>query len=506
MTSVLLGDIPERNAGRYGPARWAVRHGEHVLSWGELAENARRRAHALAAQGIGEGDRVVLSLPNGNAFFELTFAIWKLGATPTVVSPRLPLYELKGIVELAEPKAIIADDTALYEALSAWPVTFGSDHPDSAPFASREAACWKVMTSGGSTGRPKLIVDHHAANMDEANPGMGIPEGGVMLNPAPLYHNFPFTMTIMNMLQGNSVAGMIKFDATECLRLIERCGVQWLLIVPTMMNRISRLPEEVRASFDVSSLETVWHTSAPIAPWLKLDWIEWLGPEKIWEMYGGTEGVAATVLNGKEWLEHRGSVGRAMRGEVVVRAEDGRQLPIGEVGEIFMRGSGGEEAQENYHYVGAESRRQADGFDSLGDFGWMDKDGYLYIADRRTDLILSGGRNIYPAEIEAVLTEHPAVAEAIAIGLPDPDLGACPHALVRLEIGQTITDAELLDFARERLIAYKLPRTIEFTETPLRDEAGKTRRSRLREERLAALATPKASRLIPTNQTRPRLR
>ena len=487
MAQILLGDVPERNAARLGPERLAIRHGEDVLSWGELADRSLRRAHALAAQGVEQGDRVVLALPNCNAFYELTFAIWKLGATPTVVSPRLPFAELSAILELAEPKAVVAADPGLRDRLQALPADFGRDHPETSPLTSIEAPSWKAMTSGGSTGRPKLIVDHHGTAMDDAVMRPDIPRDGVMLNPGPLYHNFPFAMTHVNLLNGTSVVGMAKFDAAEFLDLVERYRVQWVALVPTMMNRIARLPEEVRATHDMSSLETVWHTAAPIPPWLKEFWIDWIGPEKIWEMYGGTEGICTTQLSGTEWLAHRGSVGKPAGGEILIRAEDGSALPPGEVGEIYMRNTYTQPGTATYHYVGADSRRLPDGFESLGDYGWVDEDGYLYIADRRTDLILSGGRNIFPAEVEAVLLEHPAVAEAIVIGLPDEDLGAQVHAIVRLEDGVAAEADELLNFAREKLIAYKLPRTIEFTSQALRDEAGKARRSKLREERLAAM-------------------
>ena len=485
MAQVLLGDVPERNAGRLGPDRWAIRDDADVITWGELAQRTTRRARALAAHGVAPGDRVVLALPNANAFFELTFALWKLGATPTVVSPKLPAAELRAIVELAEPRAVIAADPALCSSLGALPITFGRDHPDTAPLQSREAPCWKVMTSGGSTGRPKLIVDHLGSSMDDDLRGLGMPVEGVMLNPAPLYHNFPFAMSHMMLLLGNSVVGMSTFDASGFLDLVERHRVQWVSLVPTMMNRIARLPEADRTARDMSSLETVWHTAAPIPPWLKQIWIDWLGPERIWEMYGGTEGFCTTQLNGVEWLQHRGSVGRATGGDLLIRGPDGTALPPGEVGEIYMRRDGATPGQTSYHYVGADPRRLDDGFESLGDFGWVDEAGYLYIADRRTDLILSGGRNVYPAEVEAALLEHPGIAEAIVIGLPDADLGARVHAIVRAEAGAApAVGDDLLAFAAERLVAYKLPRTIEFTESALRDEAGKARRGRLRDSRI----------------------
>jgi bile acid-coenzyme A ligase len=311
-----------------------------------------------------------------------------------------------------------------------------------------------------------------------------IPEDGVMLNPAPLYHNFPFAMTHMSMLSGCSVVGMTKFDPEQLLTLIDRHRVEWVNLVPTMMNRVARLPDNVRHRYDLSSLKTLWHTAAPIPPWLKEFWIDWIGPERIWEMYGGTEGFATTQLNGIEWLTHRGSVGRS-QSEILIRGDDGQKLPPGEVGEIFMRGRGD---KPTYEYRGADSRRLDDGFETFGDYGWLDADGYLYIADRRTDLILSGGSNIYPAEVEAALMEHPEIETAIVIGLPDEDLGAVPHAIIKLEDGATEPDiAGLRSFAGERLVHYKVPRSFEFTVEALRDEAGKVRRSRLLTERLEKL-------------------
>lgn len=487
MAEVLLGDVPERNAARLGADRWAVRHGDEALGWGELAGRTQRRAHALATRGVGRGDRVVLALPNGNAFYELTFALWKLGATPTVVSPRLPPAELRAIVELADPRLVIADDTVLREATGALPVDFGRDHPDSSPLPSLEAPHWKAMTSGGSTGRPKLIVDNLPSRMDDSLRGLGLPVDGMTINPGPLYHNMPFAMTHMSMLLGSSVLGMVKFDAAQFVDLVERWRPEFVTMVPTMMNRVARLPEEQRAGRDMSSLRTVWHTAAPIHASLKRFWIDWLGPDRIWEMYGGTEGFCTTQISGTEWLAHPGSVGKPVGGELLIRGEDGIPLPAGEVGEIFMRRAASAGAP-SYQYVGAEGRRLDDGFESFGDYGWADEDGYLYIADRRTDMILVGGRNIFPAEVESALLEHDDIAEAIVIGLPDADMGARIHAIVRLEEGANGLSADnLIAFAANRLVAYKLPRTVEFTSAALRDESGKARRSRLREERVAAM-------------------
>lgn len=483
-----LGDIPGFHAKRLGPARWCLSHGDETIGWGELERRATRRAWALRGQGVGQDDVVLLTLGNSNALYELTFALWKLGATPAVVSARLPLAELKEIIALAAPRAVVASDAQVRESVGALPPDFGRDHPRDEPIPAGVSTYWKVMTSGGSTGRPKLIVARKNSVFLDGHAVLGLPADKAVLNPGPCHHNMPFAMTHLALLRGNAIAGMAKFDPEEALRLIERHKVAWVNFVPTMMNRIWRLPEAVKASVDLSSLEAVWHTASPMAPQLKEAWIDWLGPERVFEIYGGTEGAGQTTLNGVEWLAHRGSVGRPQPGvELRIQAEDGSALPPREVGEIFMRIPGTGEAV--YHYVGAERRRTADGFESLGDHGWVDEEGYLYLAGRRTDLMLVGGANVYPAEIEAALIAHPGVETAVVIGLPDEDMGELPHAIVNRNPRHTppVTEAELRAFLETRLSRVKLPRTIEFVTEPLRDDAGKVRRSKLRDERLGAV-------------------
>jgi bile acid-coenzyme A ligase len=201
----------------------------------------------------------------------------------------------------------------------------------------------------------------------------------------------------------------------------------------------------------------------------------------MWELYGGTEGVAATVISDKEWLAHRGSVGLPTPGsEIEAFSANGTPLPRGEVGEIFMRQSAGQPS--TYRYVGAETRRLEGGWESIGDIGWVDDEGYLYLADRRTDMILVGGANVYPAEVEAAIDEHPLVQSSAVIGLPDDDLGNRIHAIVQAR--GTLAAGDLEKHLSERLVIYKRPRSIEFVSEPLRDDAGKVRRSALREERI----------------------
>jgi len=303
----------------------------------------------------------------------------------------------------------------------------------------------------------------------------------VVLMPGPLYHNGPFITVFAALQVGVPVIIMTKFDAEATLKLIAEHRVSWIYLVPTMMSRIWRLPERTR--HDVSSLKTVWHLAAPCPPWLKEEWIGWLGADAIMELYGGTEGQARTVITGREWLAHKGSVGRVYQGgEMKAVDAEGRDLPLGETGEIYMRW--GPDVAPTYRYVGAKARTLPGGWESLGDIGWFDADGYLYLADRRTDMILVGGANVYPAEVEAAIDEHALVQSSAVIGLPDDDLGNRIHAIVQAR-GELSAD-ELERHLSGRLVIYKRPRSFEFVSEPLRDDAGKVRRSALREERIAA--------------------
>ena len=301
-----------------------------------------------------------------------------------------------------------------------------------------------------------------------------------MIMPGPLYHNGPFTSVFGGLNHGAHVVVMPRFDAEETLRTVARHRGTWMYLVPTMMSRIWRLPPAARAIYDVTSLRTVWHLAAPCPPWLKEAWIDWLGPEVIMELYAGTEAQAGTIITGGEWLAHRGSVGKVAVGEMRAVDTDGNTLPPGEVGEIFMRPP--PNAPPTYRYLGAVARTLPGGWESLGDIGWFDDDGYLYLADRRSDMILVGGSNVYPAEIEAALDEHPLVQSSAVIGLPDEDVGSRIHAIVQPRDG--LTEESLRDHLRARLVTYKQPRSYEFVTENIRDDAGKVRRTQLRDERL----------------------
>ena len=225
---------------------------------------------------------------------------------------------------------------------------------------------------------------------------------------------------------------------------------------------------------------------APCPAWLKAAWIDWLGPDRIFELYGGTELIGTTLITGREWLMHKGSVGKVQPGSRMrILDEEGRDCPAGEIGEIYFLPDRGKSS--TYEYIGAEARAVGE-WETLGDLGYVDEEAYLYIVDRRTDMIVSGGANIFPAEVEAALDQHPEVQSSIVIGLPDADLGQRAHAIVQIAGASPARgdDDGLRDFLSERLVRYKIPRTFEFTDDNLRDDAGKARRSKMRDDRISA--------------------
>lgn len=449
------------------------------LSWAELDARATARARRLVSLGVKPDDFVAISLPNGIDHHIASFAAWRAGATPCILPTKLPGHELAQIVELAAPAVLIRGGDGPEGVARLAPDD--ADASDAALLPGLAAAHWKAVTSGGSTGRPKLIVDHAPARFGERLEGLlhlvRMPRGGVILNPGPLYHNAPFLFTSLALLAGSRVIGMSRFDPEEALRLIERERIEWVCMVPTMMQRIWSLPEEVRTRYDLSSLQCVVHMAATCPPWLKRAWIDWLGPRRILEVYAGTEG-AALIITGEEWLAKPGSVGKAPPELVTIMGEDGLPCPPGEIGEIYFGG----DASARFHYVGAEAKLDGEQRLSLGDLGYVDADGYLFLSDRRSDMIIRGGANIYAAEVEAALSEHPDVVDAVVVGLPCDDLGQRVHAII--EGGEALSLDAVGAFAATRLAKYKCPESYEITAEPLRSDAGKVRRAALRDERL----------------------
>lgn len=477
---IALSSILTHHARRSAARTALIVEGANI-SYEELDARSNRRARMLAAHGVGQGDFVTIALPNGLEFYETTFALWKLGAIPNVVAAKLARPEMEAILDLVHPRLFIgtpphsgiptvAEERKLLERYSA----------DALPEVV--SPHWKAMTSGGSTGRPKVIVDAGPARYNPQEGFLGQLPGDIILNPGPLYHNAPFYCIHAGLFVGATIVEMGKFDALRSLELIDAHQVNWVTMVPTMMHRIWRLGPDVLSRFTLPSLRMMLHMAAPCAAWLKQAWIDWLGSERVHEYFGTTEGIGSTMISGTDWLAHHGSVGRVRAGyELAILDKEGQRVPTGEVGEIFFRPHGG--AGSTYHYLGSTSRRVGE-WESTGDLGRVDEDGYLYLSDRRNDLIISGGANIYPAEVEAVLDAHPLVRTSAVIGLPDEDWGARVHAIVQPVEGAVLKEADLLAFVAERLTRFKWPKSIELTSEPLRDEAGKIRRAALRDARL----------------------
>ncbi len=459
----------------------AVTCSGRTVSRGELDRSTNRLARGYAALGVGQGSYVTVAVANSIEWVQAVIACWKLGAVPQPLSPRLPDAEYAALLDLV-PRALVVGRPDPRGVVASVPAGLESSESEE-PLPEVESPVWKAMASGGSTGRPKLIEAGGGSRVPAAiGYPLGAEPGDVNLVSVPLSHNTGFTTAVMGLLLGHHLVLMPRFEPAEFLRLVTEHRVTFLATVPTIMQRLLPVYRAAPSTYDLSSIRRFWHLAAPCPPAVKEAWIELVGPEAVWELYGGTELQALTFISGTQWLTHRGSVGVVVAGEMTVLDDDGRVCAPGEVGEIYMRPAPG--SSPTYRYVGA-SAKSRDGWDSLGDLGYFDADGFLYLSDRRVDMFTVGGRNTYPAEIENALSAHPDVLSCLVVGVPHDDLGQVPYALVQ-PLGP-LSAEELLSFVGSRLESHKVPRTIEFVDRPLRDDAGKARRSAVRDEILARL-------------------
>ncbi len=496
--------------------------GDRVLTYAELDRRSRQVSRLLASLGVQTGDHVALLLTNEPEYFEIAWGAQRRGTYWTPVNWHLTAEEARYIVRdcgarvlFASPEtADVAGLMAADEPGLAVLVTGGEQKPGlasragdsggSSPLASYEAAISAQSTdpiedeidgavffySSGTTGRPKGIKPTHAF------PPFGSPvtlpllmsavfgfgPDSVYLCPAPLYHAAPNNFCLGTHRLGGTVVLMDRFDPAGCLRAIEARRVSHVQFVPTHFVRMLRLPDEQRLTFDVSSLRTVVHAAAPCPAEVKRQMIDWLGPCLV-EYYAGSEANGITIIDSADWLAHPGSVGRSLGAAVHIVGDDGAELPAGQDGLIYFEG-------QPFEYLGdpAKTASALDdrGWSTLGDLGHVDAEGYLYLSDRRTDLIISGGVNIYPAEIEEALISHPAVDDVAVIGVPDPEMGQQVLAIVQLAgqgTGSADLTADLIEHCRARLAAFKCPRSVEFVADLPRLPTGKLLRRQLRAER-----------------------
>ena len=452
---------------------------EEHSTWRDLDQRSEQLAHTLLARGVGKGDRVALELSNSTELVLLVFAAWKIGAVPVPVRWDLPEWERGRLLDVVAGRLTVrpGDLPALDEQARAQPTT---------PLPDLIGMQTNGICSSGSTGAPKVILTDRptawlpAMSEPFASSWMPVTRPQRILGLAPLYHTNGFSSLLM-MLGGDRLTLLQKFDATLIVDLIERHHISTFTATPTMLQRIARVPD-IKAR-DLSSLEFILQGAAVLPPSVAHAWFDLIGPERVIMAYGMSEQLGLTALRGDEWLKHPGSVGRGFRDtEVRILSPDGTVLPPGEVGEIYLRSP----YTGAYSYLGGAPLlpRTDDGFGSAGDLGHVDEDGYLYIADRRVDLILSGGANVYPAEVESALADHPAIADVVVVGLPDPEWGQRVHAIVAPMHADAPPVAEdVIAYAKQRLAAYKVPKTVEVVPEIPRTAATKVSRSALVAER-----------------------
>src|SRR5580658_190883 len=451
---------------------------EPGCTWGELDRRSSQIAGALARRGLGYADRLAIGLRNSPQFLLSAVAAWKLGAVPVPMRWDLPDWELARLRDVIDGKVYLGE-----EDLHWIDATVDDDTPD---LPDVVAPSMNGMCSGGSTGFPKVIVTNRpgVVNPVLSSPlaelwGRTIPRPQRICVLGPMYHVNGFG-TLYQFLEGDQLVVMGQFDAAKIVEVIERYRISTFHCTPTMLKRIADLPDI--DDRDLSSLESIIQGAAPMPPYLVHRWCELLGPEKVLMAYGMSEGLGLVALNGVEWMDHQGSAGRPIRGtEVRILDGEGALLPAGEIGEIYLRAPsyGG-----STYLGGVEPVPTDDGFRPVGALGYLDEDGYVYLVDRRVDLIVTGGANVYPAEVEAALMEHPKVADVVVIGLKDDEWGRRVHAMVApKDPADPPTFTEIRAFAKNRLAAYKAPHSLEIVEFIPRSEATKVNRGALVEAR-----------------------
>jgi bile acid-coenzyme A ligase len=452
---------------------------EQALGWADLERAANQWGRALQSAGVSQGAMVALSIPNSTELVLAALAAWKLGAVPIPMRWDLPDWEQQRLLDVIEPALVLSEANVASLAEAA------RGESDS-PLPELVSPAVNGICSSGSTGLPKIILNtapavwtarHGVPFMAQWAP-VSLPQK--ILVPAPMYHTNGFN-TVSYLLGGDELVVLEKFDAAMVLDVIERHRITHFTATPTMLARIADLPGVEHR--DLSSVEWIMQGAAVMPPNLLRRWFELLSPERIVMAYGMTENLGLTALRGDEWLEHPGSVGRGFR-ETDIRVVDdrGEEVAAGELGEVYLRAP----MNDQYRYIGGAPPLPTtpDGFTSAGDIGRLDEDGYLYIADRRTDMIVTGGANVFPAEVESALIDHPEIADVVVIGLADERWGRRVHAVVQpVDAAHPPTEQTVIRYAKDRLAAYKVPKTVEFIAEIPRSAATKVNRSAMVEAR-----------------------
>ncbi|MPY82203.1 MAG: AMP-binding protein [Actinophytocola sp.] len=506
---------------RTRPGLWHIAedHPDHIavvdpdgteVTYGDFVADANRYANGLRALGLRTGDAILLLQPNGSDLLAAHFGAMQIGLYIVVVNWHLTGSEIAYLLSDSGAKAFIAHARFADAASAAADeanvpagarlavgdidgfqplVGLAAGQPSTKP-PERTSGSPMLYTSG-TTGRPKGVRRPlTGADPDEVPMaaawffgifGLGPFDGHVHLCGSPLYHTAVLNFVAISMQLGHTAVLMDRWDPEEMLRLIERYRVTHSHMVPTQFRRLLDLPEETRDRYDMSSLRVMIHGAAPCPNEVKRQMLDWWGPV-VTEYYAATEG-GGTAITGEEWLRKPGSVGRPWPGSTIkILDDDGNEQPPGETGQVYMKM--GESTFEYYKDRQKTEKAHVGGLFTLGDIGYLDEDGYLYLCDRKNDMIISGGVNIYPAEIEGELAMHPRVADVAVFGVPHADWGEQIKAVVQPTAGATPGDAlseDILAFARDRLAKFKLPKSIDYVAELPRDPNGKLYKRKLRD-------------------------
>ncbi|NTE68205.1 acyl-CoA synthetase [Agrobacterium tumefaciens] len=497
---------------RIQPDKIAYRMAEsgETLTFGQLDALSNKGAHAFRHLGLAPADHIALLFENSLDFIVLTWAAQRSGLFYTAVSSHLSADEIAYIVGDCDAKVVVISSKyadmlpALQTALPSVRFFLCGACSDayldwkrlqaaqpSTPVEG-EVAGVDLLYSSGTTGRPKgiarsfvprpidTIIPEPMKVLCETMGGMN--EQTVYLSPAPLYHAAPLRTSMVAVMLGGTAIVMERFDASEMLRLIEHHKVTHTQLVPTMFVRMLKLPEEERRRYDVSSLQVAFHAAAPCPKDVKLAMIEWWGPILI-EFYAGSEANGITLTTTEDWRKHPGTVGKSLIGRIVVANDEGREVPTGTIGNVYF--DSGIEFQYRRDPEKTAKAYLRPGCSTIGDVGYVDEEGYLFLTDRASYTIISGGVNVYPQETEDLLVQHPDVADVAVFGVPNEDLGEEVKAVVQLQEGVEPSPAkaeELIAYCRQRLSRIKAPKSVDFRDALPRTPTGKLIKRKLRDE------------------------
>ena len=479
---------------RLRPDHLAITTHAGTLTYAELDDRARLASHALHAAGVTRGGTVAVMLPNGAPFFEAVHAAGRLRAVVVPINTHFKSDEVGWIVRDSGAQAVVTTAEflpALDQVAEVPRLLIEDDWPDAEGEVGDPEDGWPTVMAytSGTTGRPKGVAigkddfRRQAAGVAASGVRWNLGPDDVHLLVGPLYHSGPSFWGQMHLAFGGGLVIMERWDAETALALIEQHRVTNTHMVPANFQRILALPEATRNRFDLSSLRLVVHAAAPCPIPLKRAFMEFVGAEKVWEYYGASEG-GGTVISPDEWLAHPGSVGRPFPGnEFAILDDDGNVLPAGEVGTVYARPAG-----SSFEYHNAPDKTENahhDGFFTVGDAGYLDDDGYLFLTDRKSDMVISGGVNIYPREIEECLFRNPAVIDCAVLGVPDAEWGEVLYAIVQPAPGSDLDEGAVVGWVRDHLADYKRPRVVELVDLLPRDPNGKVRKPKLREAYLA---------------------